>query len=63
MKRLTGFLALCPAAAFAQAGDHSHVGFQGNLMHLLTEPDHLAMMVLALAAVGLALYLGKWRQP
>jgi len=46
MKRLALF-ALIPAPAFAHQGDHSHSG----LMHLFTEPDHLLLMGLAVAAV------------
>jgi hydrogenase/urease accessory protein HupE len=46
MKRLA-LLALIPAPAFAHQGDHNHSG----LLHLLTEPDHLLLMGLAVAAV------------
>lgn len=45
MKRI--LLALLPTPAFAHQGDHSHSG----LLHLLTEPDHLLLMGLAVAAV------------
>lgn len=37
---------LCAGSAHAHAGDH---GF-ASLMHLLTEPDHLALLALAVAA-------------
>lgn len=42
-----------PTAAVAHPGDHSHAG----LLHLLTEPDHLAMMAGAAAVLIVALRL------
>lgn len=47
MKRLSLALALLPLPAFAHPGDHAQRGF----FHLLTEPDHLAMLALGTAAV------------
>ena len=46
MKRAIVLLSLAPGAALAHPGDHSHA----RLMHLVTEPDHLAMIALAAAA-------------
>ncbi len=60
MKRIL-FLALLPSAAFAHEGDHSHAGFFANLRHLLTEPDHLAMLATAAALVAVLVYLRKGR--
>jgi len=53
MKRLIAFAALVPSAALAHPGDHSHAGVTANLRHLLTEPDHLAMLAAAVLAVAL----------
>ncbi|MCB6177843.1 hypothetical protein LHP98_06820 [Rhodobacter sp. Har01] len=44
---------LLPGAAFAHTGDHSGAGW----FHLLTEPDHLAMVA---AAVGAVWLLRRW---
>jgi hydrogenase/urease accessory protein HupE len=44
-------LAMSAAPAFAHPGDHAFSITQ-SFLHLLTEPDHLAM--LAVAAVGVA---------
>lgn len=52
-------LSLIPTAALAHEGDHSHGGFFGNLIHLFTQADHLAMMATAVAIVGLLLWLRK----
>lgn len=54
MKRLALALTLLPSAALAHPGDHDATG----LWHLLTEPDHLAMIAVAVAALGYALY--RW---
>ncbi|EEW25354.1 hypothetical protein [Rhodobacter ferrooxidans] len=56
--RMLLLLTLLPTAALAHAGDHSHVG----LFHLLTEPDHLAMLAVAVVAVALAVWWHKGRQ-
>jgi hydrogenase/urease accessory protein HupE len=61
MKRLIAFAALVPSAALAHPGDHSHAGVAANLHHLLTEPDHLAMLAAAVLAVALLAYLRKGR--
>jgi hydrogenase/urease accessory protein HupE len=60
MKRIVA-LSLIPTAALAHEGDHSHGGFFGNLRHLLTEPDHLAMMATAVLLVGVLVWLRKGR--
>ena len=44
---------LTPTLALAHPGDHSTMTFAQGMRHLLTEPDHLAMMAaLAVVAVG-----------
>ncbi len=52
MKRLVPVLMLLPSAALAHPGDHHATG----LLHLLTEPDHLAMIALVVAVLGYAIY-------
>lgn len=47
MKRAIVLAVLLPTAALAHPGDHAHAG----LMHLLTEPDHLAMIAGAAVVV------------
>ncbi len=61
MKRITAMLTLLPSAALAHPGDHSHSAFFANLRHILTEPDHLAMLAAAAVAVAVVLYLRKDR--
>lgn len=41
--------ALAPVSAWAHPGEH-HVNFLGGIMHLLSEPDHLAMVLIAVVA-------------
>ncbi len=48
MKRILCLLLLAPSAALAHPGDHSHAG----VLHLLSEPDHLAMIALGVAIVA-----------
>ena len=47
-------LAAMASPAFAHPGDHVF-SMLGSLVHLLTEPDHLAMMAVA-AVVGFFIY-------
>jgi hydrogenase/urease accessory protein HupE len=47
MKRLSLALIALSSPAFAHPGDHSGTG----LFHLLTEPDHLAMVAVLLVVV------------
>lgn len=54
MKRILPALTLAPSAALAHPGDHHATG----LWHLLTEPDHLAMIAIVVAVLGYALY--RW---
>jgi hydrogenase/urease accessory protein HupE len=61
MKRLITLLAVLPTTALAHPGDHSHIGFIGNLRHLLTEPDHLAMLAAAVGVAAVVIYLRKGR--
>lgn len=61
MKRtLTTILVLAATAgtALAHPGDHAF-SMIGSLAHLLTEPDHLAMMAVA-AAAGYGVW--RWRK-
>jgi len=52
MKRLTAVLVALPTLAMAHAGDHTGAG----LTHLLTEPDHLALIAALVAVVALVIY-------
>lgn len=52
MKKMLALI-LLPNAALAHAGDHSHSAVMENLIHLITEPDHLMMMGAAVLLVGL----------
>lgn len=54
MKHLVPILTLLPAAAQAHPGDHQASG----LLHLVTEPDHLAIIAAVVAVLGYGLY--KW---
>ncbi|MGO4908480.1 HupE/UreJ family protein [Pseudorhodobacter sp. W20_MBD10_FR17] len=60
MKTLFTLFALLPTAVFAHTGDHSHTSFFANLRHLATEPDHLVMLIAAIA-VAIVIYLRKGR--
>lgn len=53
-------LAAMSSAAFAHPGDHQFT-LAATLVHLLTEPDHLAMLSAAVVAVVLAWRWGKSR--
>ncbi|MEI6799695.1 MAG: hypothetical protein WCO04_10855 [Pseudomonadota bacterium] len=52
MKRLTAVLVALPTLAMAHAGDHTGLG----LTHLLTEPDHLALIAALVVVVALVIY-------
>ena len=54
MKRILPTLILLPSVALAHPGDHHATG----LLHLLTEPDHLAMIAVVVAVLGYAIY--RW---
>ena len=58
MKRLTAVLVALPTLAMAHAGDHTGLG----LTHLLTEPDHLALIAALVAVVALVIYKLRSRQ-
>jgi hydrogenase/urease accessory protein HupE len=55
MKKILALI-LLPNAALAHAGDHSHSAVMENLIHLVTEPDHLMMMGAAALLAGLVFY-------
>ncbi|KAF0173606.1 MAG: hypothetical protein FD162_1583 [Rhodobacteraceae bacterium] len=52
MKRLAVLLTLTPTLALAHPGDHRFA----NLVHLVSEPDHLAMIALGVALVVYTAY-------
>ncbi|WP_395541228.1 hypothetical protein [Neotabrizicola sp. sgz301269] len=52
MKPVAAALFFLPSAALAHTGDHHGAG----LWHLLTEPDHLAMIAAVAAVLGLVIY-------
>ena len=52
MKCLATLLCALPSAALAHPGDHSGLGMR----HVLTQPDHLAMIVGAVVVAALTLY-------
>lgn len=52
-------LILLPSAAMAHPGDHGHSTVMANLIHLLTQPDHLMMMGAAAVIVAALLYRKK----
>jgi hypothetical protein len=60
MKRIIA-LSLLPTAAFAHAGDHAQGGFWTNLRHLISEPDHMAMLAVAATVVAALVWLRKGR--
>ena len=57
MKRLILPVLATASPALAHPGDHGTSG----LGHFLTQPDHLALLALALL-VGVALVVKRWRQ-
>lgn len=48
-KTISVLLALTPISALAHPGEH-HLGLLATIVHLLSEPDHLLMAVIAIAA-------------
>lgn len=54
MKRLASLVTLLPSSALAHPGDHH----DASLAHLLTEPDHLAMIAVVVVVLGYAIY--RW---
>ena len=54
----TGILAATSGAALAHPGDHAF-SMINSLIHLLTEPDHLAMVVAAVGVAAFAFYKFK----
>jgi hypothetical protein len=50
---------LSPTAALAHEGHHEHMGAGEAVRHLLTQPDHLAMLTALAAIVGAAAW--GWR--
>lgn len=58
MKRLIAALAVVPSAALAHPGDHRFA----DLVHLVSEPDHLAMLALGVAVLAYAVFMLRARQ-
>lgn len=52
MRYLPALLALIPSAALAHPGDHS----SAKILHLLTEPDHAAMIALGGAVLAYGIF-------
>lgn len=52
MNRLVPAFALLPTAALAHPGDHR----ASILWHLLTEPDHLAMIAVVVVGLGYVIF-------
>ena len=52
MKRLALLASLAPSAALAHPGEHRFA----NLLHLVSEPDQLAMIALGAAVVAYTVY-------
>jgi len=46
-KIITALFLLTPLSALAHPGEH-HMGLLAGLVHLLSEPDHLAMAAIAI---------------
>jgi hydrogenase/urease accessory protein HupE len=53
----TSMSAVIAAPVFAHAGDHAHTSFLGNVLHFITNPDHLLPM--AAAVVVIAIYVKR----
>ncbi|THD62361.1 hypothetical protein [Phenylobacterium sp.] len=51
---LAALLATIPATALAHPGDHSNMTLAQAAQHMLTQPDHLSMIALAVALAGTA---------
>lgn len=49
-------LSATPALAWAHPGEH-HQGWWASIMHLVSEPDHVLMLVLA---TGAGVMLARW---
>lgn len=58
MTRLIPAFAMFASPAFAHPGDHSHAA----LLHMLTEPDHLALIALGTAVLAFVVYLVRKQQ-
>ena len=54
----TGILTATSGAALAHPGDH-HFSVVNSLIHLLTEPDHMAMMATVFVVAAAAYYKFK----
>ena len=58
MIRLIPAFAMLASPALAHPGDHAHT----NPMHMLTEPDHLALIALGAAVLAFVVYLVRKQQ-
>jgi len=55
---LTATAALIPAVALAHPGEHGG-GFLHGLQHVVTQPDHLAMVCVLAALIGSGVWLRR----
>jgi hydrogenase/urease accessory protein HupE len=62
MKRIFPVALLTPTAALAHPGDHGGFSVQAILTHLLSEPDHLALAVAAVALPLVLVYRARKRK-
>jgi hypothetical protein len=63
MKQLTIFLAALCFSALAQAhSGHGRDGGDSTLLHYLSEPEHVAALVLLVAVIGGAIGLRRRRR-
>jgi ABC-type enterochelin transport system permease subunit len=49
---LTAALAAAPATALAHPGDHSGLTLAQAAQHMLTQPDHMAVLAMTVALAG-----------
>jgi hypothetical protein len=62
MKYLLPIALLTPTAALAHAGDHFGLSVQGILHHVMSQPDHTAMVVAGCAVAGLLVWRARARE-
>jgi hypothetical protein len=62
MKYLLPLAILAPTAALAHAGDHFGFSPTAMLGHLLSQPDHVAMIAAGFAVAGLLVWRARARK-
>ena len=55
-------IAFAPTAALAHPGDHSHMAAVEAARHLLTEPDHLAVLLAGVVGLAAAAWVSRPRR-